>query len=310
MSVYIPCDKCRKRLKIPETVVGRSIKCPTCGAVFKADPAKVLSAKPSAPPAEVPEPAAVAPAAHEDDEDVLPMRKRAAVDDDDEDLPAPPKKAAALDDDEEAPPPKKKAVIEEDEDEVRPAKKKAAAIEDDDDEDDRPARSKKKAAASEDDDDEDDRPARSKKRRPADEDEEEDEDEDKAKKPKRRTPWYVMLPLMILSFSGVGLALLWVYGFAYVGMDKTLQIDFDKAVIIGVSTAGAVTLICLILSLLGIRAWLRFLLVFLFLLLGYGGSLGVMYWSYTEQPGMKKKATAPAPLVVACLDRSRQATVG
>jgi len=50
--------------------------------------------------------------------------------------------------------------------------------------------------------------------------------------------------------------------------------------------------------------------VFLFLLLGYGGSLGVMYWSYNEEPAMKKKATAPAPLVAACLDGSRQATVG
>jgi DNA-directed RNA polymerase subunit RPC12/RpoP len=71
MSVYIACDKCEKRLKIPETVVGRPIKCPACGSVFKAEPAKVQPGIPApGPTVEEPAPTAVArhrtaPSVHE-----------------------------------------------------------------------------------------------------------------------------------------------------------------------------------------------------------------------------------------------------
>ena len=50
MSVYIACDKCDKRLKIPESVVGHAIKCPVCGSVFKSTPEKVVPDKAGAVP--------------------------------------------------------------------------------------------------------------------------------------------------------------------------------------------------------------------------------------------------------------------
>src|SRR5437764_8294178 len=71
MPVYIACDKCQKRLKIPDNVVGHSIKCPACNAVFKADPAKV---QPAAQP--------VHTAALAEEDEVLPARKKAAPADD------------------------------------------------------------------------------------------------------------------------------------------------------------------------------------------------------------------------------------
>jgi len=157
----------------------------------------------------------------------------------DEDLPKPRKKAAARDEDEGA---------------ISPVKKKAVAIADD--EDDRPARKKKRVV-----------------------EDEEDEIEEVAKPAKRRTPWYVMLPLLVLSLCGAGLAALWTIGFSFLDMDRGLRhLDFDTKVWIGVASAGAVVLLCLIFSLIPARGWLRFLLVFLFLGLGYGGSFAAIHW--------------------------------
>lgn len=293
MPVYIPCDKCQKRLKIPENVLGRSIKCPACGSVFTADPEKATpaEAKSAPPPAAPPRPA---PVAHDEEEPAAARAaKKVAPLDEDEDAPRPAKKkAVALDDEgaEDVRPAKKKAVVEEDDaEEVRPAKKKPA----DEDENVQEARPAKKKAAVAEDEDEDEKPARPKKR-PADADEE-DEEAEKPKKGKRRTPWYVMLPLLILSFAAVPLAWVWTLGFAYAGMDKTMGIEFDTALWIGVASAGGLTLLCLIFSLIPARAWLRFLLVFLLLLLGYGASLGVMVWSDTQQSGKKKASGTQGP---------------
>jgi hypothetical protein len=289
MSVYLACEQCQKRLKIPENVVGRSIKCPACGAVFKSDPSKVLPGKSAPRPVmEEREPVAVVPqrAAREaeEDEDVLPARKKPAVlDDDDEDEVLPVKKGSlSLDDDEdEVRPPKKKAVVEEEDEEaieVQPAKKKPAAVEGDEDEDERPA----------------------KKKRVVDEDEEDEDEEEKPKKGKRRTPWYVMLPLIVLSLSAAGIGYLWAIGFTwmtangydFISVKAEQDISFDTKVMVGIATAGAVLLLCLIFSLLRLRAWLRFLLVFLFLGLGYGGSLAAVHWwkdlpFYEEPPANK-----------------------
>jgi hypothetical protein len=227
MSVYIACDKCDKRLKIPDEVVGRAIKCPVCGNVFKSTPEMVQPAKAAAIA-----PVASAPVAHHED--------------DDEDLPKPRKKAAALDGDEEAIAPTRKRAVARDEDEegIAPARKRAA-VKDEDDEDAQ----------------------------------EVEEVEEAPKKGKRRTPWYVMLPLLVLSLCGAGLAALWAIGFTYLDMDRGLRsLTFDNKVIIGVATAGAVTLLCLIFTLIPARAWLRFLFVLFFLGLGYGGSFAAIHW--------------------------------
>jgi hypothetical protein len=103
--------------------------------------------------------------------------------------------------------------------------------------------------------------------------------EEGPKQGKRRTPWYVMLPLLLLSLSAAGLAALWTIGFSYLDMDRGLRhLEFETKVWIGVGSAGAVTLLCLIFSLVPARAWLRFLLVLFFLGVGYGGSFAAIHW--------------------------------
>jgi hypothetical protein len=273
MSVYIACDKCQKRLKIPENVLGRSIKCPSCGAVFKSDATKVLPATPAEAPAHaVTTPKHTAPATHEEDAEIVPARKKAAARDD-ADSPKPRKKAAVEDEDEDVIPAKKKAVADEDEDEVemRPARKKAAAAEDDE-----PMRGKRRRAADYD-----------------DEDAEALEMDDEPRKGRRRTPWYVMVPLLLLSFLGVGLAWVWTLLFTALEMDRGVNLSFDSRMWIGIGLGVGITLFCLIFSLIPVRAWLRFLLVFLFLGLGYGGSFLVMH--FWKDLGLNSEEKMPGP---------------
>jgi hypothetical protein len=261
MSVYIACDKCEKRLKIPESVVGRDIKCPVCGNVFKSAPEKVQPSKAAVVAPVAIAPVATAPAAIEDEEEVIAAPKKPAVPEDDEELVvAAKKKPAVVDDEEEAivPAKRKPAVIDdEDEDEVVPAKKKKAPVAEDDEEEAAPA----VAAADEEDEAEDEAKA--------------------AKKARRRTPWYVMLPLLILSLGGgAGLAGLWTIGFTVLDLDRGLKFlgNYEHKVWIGVVAAGVVTLLCLLVTLIPMRSWLRFLLVFFFLGLGYGGSFAAIHW--------------------------------
>jgi hypothetical protein len=247
MPVYIACDKCQKRLKIPENVVGHSIKCPACNTVFKADPAKVL-------PAEQP----VHTAALAEDDEVRPARKPAApAEDEGRVQPKPHKKAAAADDAEAA----------------APAKRKAAAAEEDDE-------------------------APRRRRRARDYDEDEEEYDEEVEEGGRRTPWYVMLPLLLLSFCAVGLALLWPIGFSWLDMDRQLSsVSFDSKMWIGIVLAIVITLLCLIFTLIPARSWLRFLLVLLFLGLAYGGSFAAAHWWKDLPFGKEEKApAAPHPM--------------
>jgi hypothetical protein len=268
MSVYIACDHCQKRLKVPEEVVGRAIKCPSCGGVFQSDATKVL------PDTAAPVQHAVPPVAEVESEAPVRATKKAVARQDQEgDLPRPRKKAALLDDDQEAVvPAKKKAAVvgDEDEDEVRPRKKKAVAVEDDDEE----------------------APVPSRRKRRADEDEDEAEEEDRPRRGKRRTPWYVMLPLLILSFLGVGLPWLWAVGFTWLDMDRGVRLSFDSRVWIGISVGVGVTLLCLICSLIPARAWLRFLIVLILLALGYGGSFATIHW-WNDLPFKEEEKQSP-----------------
>ncbi len=242
MSVFISCDQCRKRLKIPESVVGRAVKCPACGAVFKSSAAQVLS-PPHHPAAPDDEAALVAPA----------RQPALALDDDEEDRPRPRKKAALLDDEPAEVSPVRRA-----DDDERPAKRRPATRADDEE----------------------------------DAEELELEDDLPKKKGKRRTPWYLMLPLLLLSFLGAALPWLWTVGFTFLQLDKAVALDFDDRVWVGVGSGVGVVLFCLIFSLLPLRAWLRFLLVFLTLGVVYGGSFAAVHW-WKDLP-VKQEKTLPA----------------
>ena len=224
MPVYIACDKCNKRLKIPENVLGRSIKCPACNSVFQADPAKVLPAEP-----------AVHTAALAEGDDVPVARKKG---------PAPPK----------------------------PHRKAAGP------------------------DDEDDEPPRARRRRRADYDDEDYEDDDyddEAEDGKVRTPWYVMLPLLVLSFCAIGLALMWPLGFSWLNVDRDVSLSFESRMWIGIAGAIVLTLLCLVVSLLSARSWLRFLIVLLLLAVGYGASFAVVHWWKDLGLGTEQQPAAP-----------------
>ncbi len=224
MSVSIVCDKCEKRLTIPESVVGRSIKCPACGAVFKADPAKVQAA------------AGRPTAAKPDGEEGAPTTARTA-----EEEPRPPRTKAAEDEPLE----------------VVPVKKSAVIIEDDDE------------------------PPQPRLRRGRRVDEYGDYDDDYEDEPRGKpvTAWYVMLPLVILSFSAAGLALMWPVGFSWMGLDQAgSSLSLDSRIWVGIGLAAHVVLLCLIFSLMPTRAWLRFVMVLLLLVLAYGESWAVLHW--------------------------------
>ncbi len=167
-------------------------------------------------------------------------------------------------------------MIDEDEDDIVPATRKPAAVED---EDDGVVPALKKVPAAE---DEDDEPRPVKRKAVADEDAEEVEEAEEApKQAKRRTPWYVLLPLLILSLGGgAGLAGLWTIGFTYLDLDRGLRwiTDYDHKILVGVISAAVVTVLCLLFSMIPVRGWLRFLLVFLILGLGYGGSFAAIHW--------------------------------
>jgi hypothetical protein len=138
MSIAVACPKCHKKLNLNDALMGKTIKCPVCAAVFA-----------------VKAPAGGAPAA--------PPVKTA---------PAPPKKASPPEDDKEALPRRparadkgRDADDEEDDRPKKPAARKPR--EGDDEEDDRPRKpAAKKRPAADDDDDEDARRDRSRGRKP------------------------------------------------------------------------------------------------------------------------------------------------
>ena len=125
MPITVSCPNCAKSLKIPDTAVGKRVKCPACQTPFTAaEPDDAVTSAPPKPSA-VKKPAPPPPRDEEEDEE-------------DEKISAtPPKRKPKVVDDEEE---------EEDEDD-RPARKRGKKRyddEDDDDDDDIPSvRSKK-----------------------------------------------------------------------------------------------------------------------------------------------------------------------
>jgi hypothetical protein len=300
MTVKLVCDACKKGLKIPNTVLGKKIKCPSCGAVFVAqqpppppEPPTLLpdlSLDDEEPARSAPEPveeaAPVLSAADDEDEAAPPPKKKAAVIEEDEDEPKPKKKAAVVEDDEEEPKPKKKAAVVEDDDEEEPKpKKKAVAAAEDDEEEPKP---KKKAAAVVDEDDEPAKPAKKKKAEVVEEEGDEDEDKPK-KKAKVKAPWY----LFLFSLLPLVLVIAVPFGVPYAGSVKS---DFMTDLYAGIGIAAGTTLLCLLLTVLPFPRWLRVLLVFFFLLVGFGAAGGwILYEVETSKIDPNKRGENPPP---------------
>ncbi len=85
-SEIVSCPECQRKLRVPGDLVGKMVKCPTCGQTFTADPAALAP-----PPAPVEErPARTSKVSRddkedEDDEERSRRRRASRRDDDDED---------------------------------------------------------------------------------------------------------------------------------------------------------------------------------------------------------------------------------
>jgi predicted Zn finger-like uncharacterized protein len=119
-SELVSCPDCQRKLRVPNELIGKTVKCPTCGHTFTADP--TIQAPPPPPP---PSPAEDRPA----------RTSKVSRDDRDDDE----------DDDEER--------------SRRKRRRSRRDDDDDDDDDDRPRR-RSRSRRDDDDDDDDDRPRR------------------------------------------------------------------------------------------------------------------------------------------------------
>src|SRR5947209_20560053 len=89
MPSIISCPSCQKQLKVPDELIGKSVKCPGCKETFTA---QALSKSSAAPPreevVEKPRKKAAPPPDDEEDDDEAPrkpVKRRAADEDEDED---------------------------------------------------------------------------------------------------------------------------------------------------------------------------------------------------------------------------------
>jgi predicted Zn finger-like uncharacterized protein len=78
MSNVISCPKCERQLRVPDDLLGQSVKCPSCSETFTAE----LSKKESPPPPISSSRPATRP---RDDDDDRPSRRRPSRRDDDDD---------------------------------------------------------------------------------------------------------------------------------------------------------------------------------------------------------------------------------
>lgn len=119
-SELVSCPECQRKLRVPDDLIGKNVKCPTCGHTFVADP--VSQAPPPPPPPEE-KPARTSKVSRDDRDD----------DEDDEDRPRRKRAISRRNDDDD-----------EDEDDDRPRRSRSRHGRDDDDDedddDDRPRR--------------------------------------------------------------------------------------------------------------------------------------------------------------------------
>jgi predicted Zn finger-like uncharacterized protein len=84
----VSCPDCQRKLRVPTDLVGRTVKCPTCGHTFTADPAS--QAPPPPPPVEEKKPTRTSKVSRDerdedDDDEERSRRRRSRRDEDDED---------------------------------------------------------------------------------------------------------------------------------------------------------------------------------------------------------------------------------
>jgi predicted Zn finger-like uncharacterized protein len=126
-SELVSCPECTRKLRVPADLIGKLVKCPTCGHTFTADPEKQA---PKPEPATVPQedkPARTSKVGRSDDDDDRPVSRRSSRDDDDDD-----------------------------EDRSRRRRRSRSRRDDDDDDDERPRRRRSRSSRDDDDDDDDD----------------------------------------------------------------------------------------------------------------------------------------------------------
>src|SRR6266478_5869515 len=90
MPSIISCPSCQKQLKVPDELIGKSVKCPGCKETFTA---QTMSKSSPAPAREdvMEKPRKKAAPPPDDEEDEAPrkaVKRRAADDDDDDDRPS------------------------------------------------------------------------------------------------------------------------------------------------------------------------------------------------------------------------------
>jgi hypothetical protein len=175
----IACPKCQGKLKLPDNMEPRRVKCPNCAAVFMSNEAPQATGAAPPPPAK-PKPAAGATESKAprrggpekdfdfDDDDRRP-RARRQPDDEDEDRP----RRRRTEDDEDEDRPRARRRRDDDEEDDRPRRRRS----EDDEEEDRP-RARRRQEDDEGDYDDEDRP----RRRRRDEDDDYEEDPRRAKK--------------------------------------------------------------------------------------------------------------------------------
>jgi predicted Zn finger-like uncharacterized protein len=117
----VSCPECQRKLRVPNDLIGKQVKCPTCGQTFKADPAAQAPAPP--PPAAEGKPARTSKVGRDkDDDDDRAVARRRARDDEDDDDRSRRRSRSRRDDD--------------DDDEDRPRRRRSRYSRDDDDDDD------------------------------------------------------------------------------------------------------------------------------------------------------------------------------
>ncbi len=115
----VSCPDCQRKLRVPNELVGKLVKCPTCGQTFTADPA--AQAPPPPPPSPV--------------EEKAPRTSKVSRDEDDEDdeRSRRPRCALRRDDDDD-----------DDDDDDRRRRRRSRSARDDDDDDDRGRRRRRR----------------------------------------------------------------------------------------------------------------------------------------------------------------------
>jgi predicted Zn finger-like uncharacterized protein len=105
-SELVSCPECQRKLRVPKDLVGKLVKCPTCGQTFNADPA-VLAPPPAPAPVVEQKPTRTSKVSrddreYEDDDEERSRRRRLSSrrDDDDEDD-RPRRRRSRRDDDED-----------------------------------------------------------------------------------------------------------------------------------------------------------------------------------------------------------------